>query len=435
MKRLFAIASLLSCALSSAQVVVFDRVNVLPMDRETVLRDQTVVVKDGRFVELGPAAKVNAPAGALRIDARGKFLMPGMSELHGHIPPPTAPAEFVNDVLFLYVANGVTTVRGMLGHPGQLELREKAKKAEADSPTLYLAGPSFSGSTVQSVEQAEARVRQQKAEGWDLLKIHPGLTRAQYDAVARVAREVSIPFAGHVPADVGVLHALELRQETIDHLDGYIEHLGGGASVIPQEKLVELARRTRDAGVWVVPTMVVWDTIIGAHEPGTIFAFPELRYLPRDLVTQWKKVYEGRRGAPQFNLAQAKRISADRKRLLQAMDAEKVKIVFGTDAPQQFSVPGFSIHREMKAMTSAGMKPYAVLRSGTASAGEYFQAKDRFGAIAVGSRADAILLEANPLLDVANVSRRAGVLLRGRWIPETEIQSRLASIAKRNAAQ
>jgi len=437
MKTLFHIVFLLIICWQTirAQEVAIEHVNLIPMNRDGVLKDQTVVVKDGRITEAGPAAKVKVPVGAVKVDGRGKFLMPGMGEMHGHIPPPSGPAAFIHDVLFLYVANGITTVRGMLGHAGQLDLREKAKRGEIDSPTLYLAGPSFSGTTVKSVEEAEQRVRQQKAEGWDLLKIHPGLTKAQYDAVARTARQVNIPFAGHVPADVGVLHALELRQQTIDHLDGYIEYLGGGASEIPQEKLVEVARRTREAGVWVVPTMVVWDTILGVHEPAVIYAFPELKYLPRDLIAQWKKTYDTRRSAPQFDLARVKRISEDRKRLLKAMDTEKVRIIFGTDAPQQYSVPGFSMHREMQAMAEVGMKPYDILRSGTSSVGEYFKDADRFGTLTVGSRADAILLEANPLDNLANVSRRAGVLVRGRWMPESAIQSRLAEIAKRNAGQ
>jgi imidazolonepropionase-like amidohydrolase len=405
------------------------------MDREGVLRDHTVVVKNGRIAEVGPAAKVKAPPGATKVDGRGEYLMPGFGEMHGHIPPPTDPAQYVNDVLFLYVANGVTTVRGMLGHPGQLDLREKAKKPEADSPALYLAGPSFSGTSIQSVEQAVARVRQQKSEGWDLLKIHPGVTLAQYDAVAKTAGEVKIPFAGHVPAEVGVLHALEVKQQTIDHLDGYMEYLGNGAGTVPQEKLVEMARRTKAAGVWVVPTMVVWETILGSNDKATIFAFPELQYLPRPLVAQWKKTYEGRLAAPQFNLAQVKRIAEDRKRLLKAMDGEGVRILFGTDAPQQFSVPGFSIHRELQAMAAAGMKPYDILRSGTSNVGEYLKEKDKFGTLTAGSRADAILLEANPLEDVGNVGRRAGVLVRGRWMPESEIQSKLAAIVRRNASQ
>jgi len=203
---------------ASAQEIVIEHANVIPMTRETVLKDYSVRVKDGRFVEVGPSNKFKIPAHATRIDAKGKYLAPGFGEMHGHIPPPSTQPGFIEDVLFLYAANGVTTSRGMLGHPGQLEYREKAKRNEIVSPTLYLAGPSFSGATVKSVQQAIDRVKQQKAEGWDLLKIHPGLTMDQYDAMAKTAREVGISFSGHVPADVGILHALEQKQETVDHL-------------------------------------------------------------------------------------------------------------------------------------------------------------------------------------------------------------------------
>ncbi|MGH9937262.1 MAG: amidohydrolase family protein, partial [Blastocatellia bacterium] len=162
---------------TKAPSVAFVNVNVVPMDRERVIERQTVIVRDGRIAEIGPANKIKVPDGATRIDGTGKYLMPGLAEMHGHIPPPQAPKEYTEAVLFLYVANGVTTVRGMLGAPNQLELRDKANRGEIVSPTLYLAGPSFNGNSVNSPEQAVSMVRQQKQEGWDLLKVHPGLTR------------------------------------------------------------------------------------------------------------------------------------------------------------------------------------------------------------------------------------------------------------------
>ncbi|HEX2093150.1 MAG TPA: hypothetical protein VHG28_12135, partial [Longimicrobiaceae bacterium] len=168
-------------------VSAFTHVTVLPMDTSRTLPDQTVLVRGDRIVQVGPSARVRVPAGARVIDGRGKFLMPGLAEMHGHIPPPQAPQEYTESVLFLYLANGITTVRGMLGAPNQLPLRERAARGELLSPTLYLAGPSFNGSSVSSPEEAVRMVRQQKAEGWDLLKVHPGLTRAEYDAMARTA--------------------------------------------------------------------------------------------------------------------------------------------------------------------------------------------------------------------------------------------------------
>src|SRR5688572_25962447 len=233
-KLLIVAIALVALPLSAQRAgeTAFVDVNVLTMESERVLTGQTVVVRGEEIVAVGPAARVKVPAGATRIDGKGKYLMPGMAEMHGHIPPPQAPKEFTEAVLFLYVSNGVTTVRGMLGAPGQLELRERVNSGELLSPTLYLAGPSFNGNSVSSPAQAAEMVRRQKREGWDLLKVHPGLTRDEYDAMARAAREEGIRFAGHVPAEVGLAHALEVGQETIDHVDGYVEHLGAeGAAV------------------------------------------------------------------------------------------------------------------------------------------------------------------------------------------------------------
>lgn len=431
MKNLFLL--LTTALIAFGQELVIEHVNVLPMTSETVLKDHSVRVKDGRFVEVAPAGKLKVGAGVKRIDGKGKYLMPGMGEMHGHVPPPTSQPGFIEDVLFLYVANGVTTVRGMLGYPGQLELREKAKRKEIVAPNLYLAGPSFSGATVKTPEQAIERVKQQKAEGWNLLKIHPGVPLDAYDAMAKTAKQVGIRFGGHVPADVGILHALDAGQETIDHIDGYIELLDKGGAPITEARMVELAKKTKQAGAWVVPTLVLWDVIIGAQDAAKLNAYDELKYLPVPLVTQWREAFAGRQATKNFSRPNVERIAEDRRKLLRVMDREGVKIAFGTDAPQQFSVPGFSIHREAVGMAAAGMKPYAILKSGTANVGQYFSNEDKFGTIATGQRADAVLLEANPLDDVSNTRKIAGVMVRGEWMDAAQIQAGLAKIAARNA--
>ena len=415
----------------------FVDVSVLPLDTERVLAHQTVLVAGDRIVQVGPAATVKIPTDARRIDGAGKFLIPGLGEMHGHNPPLGSSQAYIEQVYFLFVANGVTTVRGMLGWPGQLELRDQVKSGAITGPSLYLAGPSFSGSganAVLSPAAAEARVRRQKAEGWDLLKVHPGVRREVYDAMARTADEVGIRFAGHIPADVGLVHAIERRQETDDHLDGYIEYLGAEDGPVDPAKLATIVKLTRDTGTAVVPTMPLWETIIGAADLEKLLAYPELRYMPAKEVARWKSVYERRTSDPKFSKPRALQIAANRKTVLKALSDGGVTILFGTDAPQEFSVPGFSIHREMQANVAAGLTPYEVLRSATKNVGEYLKAKDTFGLVAPGHRADLVLLEANPLTDIANVAKRAGVMLRGRWLPESELQAGLAKIATAEAA-
>jgi len=414
---------------SSAQDLAFVGVNLVPMDRNGTLNNQTVVVQDGRIAHIGPAGSTRVPDGALRLEGRGKYLMPGLGEMHGHIPSTLQPREFIEAVLFLYVANGVTTVRGMQGSPGQLDLRERAKRGELLAPNLYLAGPGFSGKTIKSVEEATQGVRQQKGEGWDLLKVLPGLTRDQYDAMARTAKEVGISFAGHVPADVGLLHAIRSGQETFDHLDGYIEYLQGEKGPVTEARFQEIAKQTREAGVWVVPTMALWETLRGTADLATLLAFPELKYMPPEQIQQWRSAQESLLKSADFNPDVARNVIKNRMRLLKVLDDGGAKILLGSDAPQRFSVPGFSIHREMKRMADAGMKPYDILRSGTYNVGLYLKEKDNFGTIEVGKRADLILLDANPLEDIGNIARRSGVVVRGRWLSEREIQSRLDKIA------
>lgn len=429
-----ALLAIQGAAAQEPRPVAFTNVAVVTMESPRATADQTVVVSGGRITAVGPSASTKPPQGALVVDGRGKYLMPGLAEMHGHIPAPDAGKAFTEDVLFLYVANGVTTVRGMQGAPGQLELREAAKRGDLVSPTLYLAGPAFSGNTVKSPEEAAARVRQQKKEGWDLLKVQTGLSVETYDAMANTAKEVGIRFGGHVPAAVGVTHALELGQDSFDHIDGYAEALDGLTKPVDDKALQDLVARTRKAGAWIVPTLVVWETLRGPITLASRTGLDELRYLPRPQVEAWTKAVEGRLKNPQFNPAVAKQYIDNRMRILQALHRGGVGILLGSDAPQQFNVPGFSIHHEMKRMTDAGMSAYDIVRSGTVNVGEYFKGQDTFGKVAAGQRADLILVDANPLENVANIGRQAGVMVRGRWLPAAEIQTRLAEIAGRSGS-
>ncbi|CAN5848124.1 amidohydrolase family protein [soil metagenome] len=425
------------CAESASEIApaprdtiqAFVNVDVVPMDSERVLADHTVVIEDDRIVSLSPTASTQLPADAVQIDGTGKFLMPGLAEMHGHIPPPHAPAEHVESVLFLYLASGITTVRGMLGYPGQLELKTRAARGEIVAPNLYLAGPSFSGQSIDSPEQADQRVRAQASEGWDLLKVHPGLTLEEYDAMALAARETGMRFGGHVPETVGLRHAIEMGQETFDHIDGYEAELHTFEGPLDESYLAEIVELSRAAGVWVVPTQILWETLYGTADLDSLRSLSELRYAPPAQVAQWIAIHQQRLAEPDFDLAESLRLIAARMRILEALHDGGVRILMGTDAPQQFSVPGFSLHRELRRMTQAGMSPYEVLVTGTRNVGEYFANEDDFGTIAAGKRADLVLLGANPLENVGNVDSIEGVMVAGRWLPRAEIDRRLEAVA------
>jgi imidazolonepropionase-like amidohydrolase len=314
----------------------------------------------------------------------------------------------------------------MLGHPGQLELREKSKRGDIVAPNLYLAGPSFNGQSINSPQEAIDRVRAQKKEGWDLLKVHPGLTREEYDAMAKTAREEGIRFGGHVPADVGLEHAIEMGQETFDHIDGYVELLEGDKGPVDPKKLAAIVKRSKEAGVWVVPTSALWEVLFGTIPLESLRGYRELKYVSQNAVDQWSKAFNDR--LQQMPRESAKNVIANRTRILRALHEGGVKILMGTDAPQQFSVPGFSLHRELLRMRAAGMSPYDILRSGTVNVGQYFAKQDSFGTIEPGKRADLVLVDANPLVDIANVAKISGVMVRGRWLSRGDLDAGLAKI-------
>ena len=439
-----------------AGVTAFTGVTVIPMDRERVIPDQTVVVRDGRIASVGPASSTVVPADAIRIDGRGKFLMPGLAEMHAHVLGPQAASseELNRDIMFLYVANGITTIRAMLGAPNQLILREQLKSGEVLGPAMYVAAPSLNGQTAPDAATAERLVRAHKAAGYDLLKIHPGLNRAAYDAIVRTAREVGITWAGHVSAQIGVGHILDTKQSTIDHLDGYIEAAvseevrrvmeSSSSQVSPSqawrsvtdEKLRDLARKTRAAGTWNVPTMFLWESFYLPGSPEDWSTRDEMRYAPKQWVTNWMNQKRQRIQLDTQNgiaPADAALLISLRRKMLKMLADEGAPLLMGTDSPQMFNVPGFALHRELKVAAEAGLTPYQVLESGSRNVGRYvagdLKQDGRFGTVVAGSRADLVLLDASPLRNLSNLTRRSGVMVSGRWIPRSEIDKGLADLA------
>lgn len=419
--------TLATCLTAQQAPVAFVDVTVLPMDSERRLEHQTVVVADGRIRAVGPAAEVAIPPGATRIDGRGRFLLPGMAEMHAHLPGPSTPRELVERVLFLYVANGITTARGMLGNPEHLALRDRIARGEVLGPHLYVAGPALGGNTARSPEEGRRLVAEQHAAGYDHVKIQEGLTLETYDAIAAAARAAPIAFVGHVPDAAGLAHVLASGQATVDHFDNFAATLDADGEVTNAE-VGALVAAARNAGVWAVPTMALWETFRSDEPVASLRQRPELRYVPAQWVENWSVAVASLRGNTPDPAPGARELEI-RRRVLKAAADSGMGLLFGTDSPQLFSVPGFSIHREARVMAAAGLTPFQILAAGTRNVADFYRARAEFGTVTVGCRADLLLLEADPLLDIANLERRAGVMVAGRWLDGAEIDRRLAAIA------
>ena len=416
---------------------VFVNVNVLPMTSETVIEHQTVVVEDGRIVAIGPTDEVPIPENAGLVDGTDRYLMPGLAEMHAHVPDNDSPS--LDRYFSLYVANGVTTVRGMLGRPSHLALRQDLLDGKVFGPRLITSGPSLNGRSVNGAGQARQLVEEQHAAGYDFIKVHPGLDAEEFEALAETANALEIPYAGHVPVAVGVSRALQLNMASIDHLDGYLAALlpansvgSGGyggffdvmlANELETDRIADIARETALAGTWNVPTEVLVEFRVNETPVSELRNWPEMRYMPAATVKRWVNDKESVVGAPRFDPAVAARAIDIRRRLILEIHRAGGGLLLGSDSPQVFNVPGFSIHRELDALVSAGLTPFEALRTGTVAVDEFLQSNT--GIVAVGRAADLVLLDANPFVDIRNSRRIHGVMVRGQWYSAATLAARL----------
>lgn len=424
--------------------VVFTGVTVIPMDREAVLRDQVVIVQDGRIAHVGGRRAV--PRGAIRVDARGKFLMPALAEFHAHVPS-GGQALHAHRTLALYALAGVATARGMLGAPMHLALRDSIAAGALLGPRLLTSGPSFNGNTATVPATTAAMVREQKAAGYDLLKIHPGVSRAAFDSLAAVANALRIPFAGHVPLEVGLERALTSRYSTIDHLDGLLEAMyAGQAPLTPQlngffglgivrqldhSRFDAIVRRVRASRVAMVPTQILLDNYASDATGDELTSLPEFRYWVPQQTAAWRTTKDNLLAQGAVSREQRQEFIALRRRLLKALYDAGVPFLLGSDAPQLWNVPVFSAHRELKALVAAGLTPYQALRTGTVEVARFMGESGRAGVVRTGARADLLLLDANPLESIDNSLRISGVVLNGRWIGPAERMRLLEELAVR----
>ena len=443
-----------------AEAIAIVHVDVIPMDSERVLRDHTVVVRGDRITAVGPAATTSVPEGATEIDGRGKWLIPGLVDMHTHllsddrIAEEHAPAE-----LAVIVANGVTTVRIPIGRPGHLDLRERIADGRLLGPQFWVAGPQiagrsfgaiFNGRAVTTAAQAEAAVREFNAAGYDFVKLTFLISREVFDAVVRTADEVGLRVIGHVGPDVGLERALESGMQ-IEHLDEYLEALTPpGAPVTrgisgpgiwrPEAwegldhaddgRIPELASAVATAGVWSTPTQYFLASSFGDRRPDAeILSGPEARFVSSEVRDELLAGHYHFWENPPSE-ARRHRFVELRRAVIRALADAGAPIMAGSDSPEWMLLYGFALHRELEALVEAGLSPWEALEAGTATPAAWLaDGEADFGTIATGKRADLVLLDADPLAAIGITRRIAGVMLRGRWIGAEELATTLDASA------
>lgn len=439
--------------------VAFVNVNVIPMDKERVLQKQNVIIRNGVIAEIGDANRIKIPRGAQRIDGTGKYLIPGLTDMHVHLfTDDEFPDHLAEDEFKIMIAYGVTTIRLMIGTPEQLVLRRKSASEEILAPTIYAASPHLTGRKQPNAyvvtTEAEARdaVRKSKQDGYDFIKVTTFLKPDVYEAIVDEARKQNIRVVGHADSrSVGLARALKARQQ-IEHLDSYLEALlpenapvKGSVSDIylynpknwesldhlDESKIPELARLTVQSNPFLTPTLHLFKFTFGKGRTEESFkAQPDLRFYPQKIVDLWMGVSK-KYLATAAPLEKREKYIRIRDKIVKAIHDAGGHVMAGSDTPEWLLLYGYTLHLELIDLRDAGLSNYAALEAATRNPALFFGTIDKTGTIEKGKRADLVLLEADPLDDIANTQKRAGVMLKGKYYSQPEMDKWLDEIAPR----
>jgi imidazolonepropionase-like amidohydrolase len=459
---LFTVLLFASIAIA-AQTTAFVGVNVIPMDRERVLANQTVIVRDGIIAEIGDAKKVKVPKDAVRVDGTGKYLIPGLVDMHTHLlsDGDEYPDSIAPDELRVMVANGVTTLRFMIGTPELLALRARSAKGEIEAPTIFVASPHLTGReqgnnfVVNTPDEAREAVRKSKAAGYDFIKVTTFVKPEVYEAAVDEAAKQKIRMVGHADrAFVTAPGAWKAKQQ-IEHLDGYMEQIlrddapmKGSVSdlymsdpknwesidYIDEAKIPLVAKKSVEANPFSNPTQHFFkNTFALPRSEESIRAQPDFRFYPASVQEQWLNWYKRSRLITQVSAERKMKWIDARNKLIKAINDAGGKIMAGSDTPEFLWLYGFAMHHELKALRDAGIGNYAALAAGTRNPHEFIGTLDKVGTVEKGKRADLILLNKNPLEDITATYDRAGVMLKGKWHTQAELNGWLDEIAPKIA--
>jgi imidazolonepropionase-like amidohydrolase len=473
----FLICLLAGCGVASPKqnLLAITHVNVIDATGAGVKPDATILIERDRITAISDSPAFNPPTNAVVVNAAGKYLIPGLWDMHVH--------WYQENYLPLFIANGVTGIRMMWGYPVHHDWKKEIDQGRLLGPRMYLAStlvdgpnPIWPGSFIARNE-AEGRdaVRQAKTDEADFVKVYSLLPRDAYFAIADEAKKRQIPFAGHVPMSVTAEEAAAAGQISIEHLTGILpacssreaellqaaqNFLAGNATNnSPQayrtyamrenktaletynaDKAAALFSTLKQNGTWQCPTFTVLRLFTLAANPA-ITNDARLNYMPPDIRSEWNDMATARvkKYSAEY-AALGKAYFQKHLEIVGAMQHAGVGILAGTDTGNPYCMPGFSLHDELAFLVQAGLTPMEALQAATLNAARFMGREKDLGTIATGKMADLVLLDANPLDDIANTRKISAVIYGGKYFPKSDLDGMLnkvktVAIKAENSAQ
>jgi hypothetical protein len=466
---------IVSCKSSNQYFIAITHVTVIDGTSSPSQPDSTVLIKDSRILSIGPSSSTQIPRNAKIVDATGKFLIPGLADMHVHLLGAGEPSGSREFILPLLVANGITTVRDMGGDVTLLkQLREEINSGKRPGPQIFLTGPYLDGNppyfqpsiVVQTPAQAANAVQQLHSQGVDFIKVQSRLQPDPYFAIAHESQKLGLRFVGHVPDSITAAQASDAGQSSIEHLTGVLlgsssleEQLRNRKMVIPpagetarqiyagdqawtldllhsysQRNAAQLFQKFASNHTWQVPTLPLLMDLVYLNHPHDPQLRDRSKYLPGNVAAIWGPVLEKNSKSDAQDFVIRAQLAERSLAIVKEMSAAGVNIMAGSDSSAPNIFPGFSLHDDLAYMVQAGLTPLQALQTATTKPAEFLQRSAQQGSIAAGRRADLVLLNGNPLDDIHNTQKIEAVILNGKLLDRAALDSLLGNV-QRYAAQ
>lgn len=434
-----------SRATARETLTAFKDVNLISMAGGSASPVTTsVIISNGEIISIGNTI----PTAARVIDGRGKWLMPGMIDMHVHLPAdshfgsklPTEGTNFpfsTQDVMTPFVANGVTTVLELNSRVDHFSQRNDIEKGLALGPRMGLAalinGGQGEGRRANTAPGGRQAVRDAKAEGYDFIKVYSDLQVDVLLAILDEADKSGMKVVGHIPNACKSQTEVCLTKQF--KLVAHAEELAKQAANLDEQNAEQLVALMQASGAWISPTLVtVVDILAQTRSIDAIEKTDGLAYVHPLFRNKWLTANNYARRASPATTDYLERLVAFDAHLVTRLNEAGVPIVIGTDTGTSGVVGGFSFHDEMELLAKAGMRPEQLMAAATIRPAQWLGIDSKVGTIEVGKRADFVLLDGNPLVDIKNTRRIAGVSVDGRWLARETLDSMLSDLARRNSA-
>ena len=467
---------LVSCSRPHKPTLAITHVTVIDTNGGPPRADMTVIIERDRLELIAPSSATAPPSGTPIVDGSGRFLMPGLADMHVHLTGAGEPDGSRQFLLPLLLANGITTVRDLGGYLESLiPLRKEIREGKRDAPQVFFAGPYLDGNppsfepslVVNTAADADERVHELVARGVDFIKVQSALSRDAYFGIAAASKREHISFVGHVPDRVTAAEASDAGQRSIEHLTGVLRACSHSEKRLMREQFRVPRHKQTPAGssarqlawqgellrtqsakftsalleefshnqTWQVPTLVMLRNVAFPTASGNLGADPRTQFIPRRILEGWKKDRSELLSArpAEFRMRQA---LLDRSfEIVGKMNAAGVRIMAGTDTAAPFVFPGTSLHDELALLVEAGLTPLEALEAATRRPAEFLGRLEEQGTVEPGKIADLLLLDANPLDNIGNIRQIRAVILRGKLFDRPALDAMLARVRAFAAAR